>query len=148
MTPPDVHGLTSDEAATRLVEYGPNEPVTRRRSSAIVQFLRLFANPLVAILAIASAISLFLHETTDAAIIMTIVVAGTVINFWQTYRSERAVERLRASVAATATIERDGAWKETAYGTDIRAGSGCFRTRLRVIGKRSRCDHEKYEKPG
>jgi Mg2+-importing ATPase len=106
------HGLTSGEAARRLSAYGPNEPVSQHRLSAFVQFLWLFANPLVGILAVASAISLSLGQTTDAVIICVIVVAGIVINFWQTYRSQQAADRLRASVASTATVERDGAWQE------------------------------------
>jgi Mg2+-importing ATPase len=48
----------------------------------------------------------------DALIIVTIVLLGIAIDFWQTYRSERAVDRLRASVTPTATVLRDGQWQE------------------------------------
>jgi len=110
---PDRHaGLTSAEAAERLARYGPNEPVSVRRLSAIVQLIHLFANPLVVILLVASAISASLGQRTDAVIIITIVLLGNAINFWQTYRSQQAVDRLRASVAPTATVERDGRWQE------------------------------------
>jgi Mg2+-importing ATPase len=106
------HGLTSAEAARRLAESGPNDPVRVRRLSAAVQFAQLFANPLVLILLAASAISLSLGQRTDAVIIITIVLIGIGINFWETFRSQRAADRLRASVAPTATIERDGTWRE------------------------------------
>jgi Mg2+-importing ATPase len=105
-------GLTSDEAAGRLAQYGPNEAVPVHRLSAIVQFLHLFANPLVAILLVASAISVALGQQTDAMLIITIVLVGITINFWQSYRSQQAADRLRASVAPTATVERDGTWRE------------------------------------
>jgi Mg2+-importing ATPase len=105
-------GLTSAEAARRLAACGPNEPVQTRRRSALVQFLRLFANPLVAILLVASVISALLGQAVDAAIIITIVVLGVSINFWQTYRSHQAADRLRSMVAPTATVSRDGAWRE------------------------------------
>jgi P-type Mg2+ transporter len=51
-------------------------------------------------------------QATDAAIITVIVFSGVAINFWPTYRSQRAADRLRASVTATATVQRDGVWRE------------------------------------
>jgi Mg2+-importing ATPase len=104
--------LTSAEAADLLAQYGPNEPAPVRRLSLVVQLLRLFANPLVLILLVASAISAALNQRADAVIIVTIVLVGTTINFWQTYRSQQAADRLRASVSPTATVKRDGAWQE------------------------------------
>jgi Mg2+-importing ATPase len=80
--------------------------------SALVQLVHLFANPLVVILLVASTISASLGQRTDVLIIITIVLLGIAINFWQTYRSQQAADRLRASVAPTATVERDGRWQE------------------------------------
>ena len=37
---------------------------------------------------------------------------GVAINFVQTYRSHRAAERLREQVTPTATVLRDGEWRE------------------------------------
>jgi P-type Mg2+ transporter len=106
-------GLTSVEAARRLAAYGPNEPVPVRRPSAVVQLSRLFANPLVILLLVASVIAGSLGQHVDALIIVTMVVLGVSINFWQSYRSQQAAERLRSSVIPTATVLRDGAWLET-----------------------------------
>ena len=41
------------------------------------------------------------------------VVLGVSINFWQSYRSQQAAERLRSSVIPTATVLRNGTWIET-----------------------------------
>jgi Mg2+-importing ATPase len=106
-------GLSGAEAARRLAEYGPNEPAPVHRLSAIVQLLHLFANPLVIILLVASAISASLGQQVDALIIVTMVMLGVAINFWQSYRSQQAADRLRASVNPTATVLRDGTWQET-----------------------------------
>ena len=106
-------GLSGAEAARRLGEYGPNEPAPVRRLSAVVQLLHLFANPLVIILLVASAIAGTLGQAVDAVIIVTMVVLGVAINFWQSYRSQQAADQLRASVSPTATVLRDGAWQET-----------------------------------
>jgi Mg2+-importing ATPase len=108
------HGLSSAEARQRLEEVGPNTPGRPRRTSGVLHVLALFGNPLVFILLFTSGISAFLGEALDAILIVVIVLVGVAINFVQTFQSQRAVERLRASVAATATVLRDGAWTEIA----------------------------------
>ena len=95
-----------------MAQYGPNEPVHVRRFSALRQLLRLFASPLVLILLVAALLSSLLGQQADAGIIVTIVVLGVGLNFWQTFRSNRAAEALNASVMPTATVLRDGRWQE------------------------------------
>src|SRR4030095_3596107 len=79
----------------------------------LAQLFHLFANPLVIILLVASVIAGSLGEQVDALIIVMMVVVGVTINFWQSYRSQQAADRLRSSVIPTATVLRDGAWLET-----------------------------------
>jgi P-type Mg2+ transporter len=105
-------GLTSQEARQRLGETGPNELDTVQRLTGIKQFLLLFTNPLVLILLAASVISAIFGEVLDASIIVVIVLLSIALNFVQTHRSQRAVERLRATVALTALALRDGKWGE------------------------------------
>lgn len=106
------NGLTTAEAARLLAEHGPNEPAPVRRLSALVQILQQFANPLVIILLVASAVSATVGERVDALIIVTMVVLSVTVSYWQGARSQQAAERLRASVTPTATVLRDGAWAE------------------------------------
>jgi Mg2+-importing ATPase len=105
-------GLTDEEARKRLDTYGPNDTTGIKRSSGLVQFLRLFLNPLVMILLIASIVSLTLGDRVNASIVITIVLLSNILNFVQTYQSQNAVEKLRAGVAPTATVLRDGTWIE------------------------------------
>src|SRR5262249_38308925 len=64
------------------------------------------------ILLSASAVSAMLHETISAAIIALIVLLSIILNFVQSFRSQRAAERLRDQVAPTATVCRDSQWLE------------------------------------
>ncbi len=105
-------GITSEEAHKRQEKYGPNDTTGVKRISAVVQFLRLFLNPLVAILLFAGLVSAILGDWINASIIVTIVVLSNILNFVQTYQSQNAVEKLRTSVAPTATVLRDGIWTE------------------------------------
>ncbi|HZU01418.1 MAG TPA: magnesium-translocating P-type ATPase [Ktedonobacteraceae bacterium] len=105
-------GLTGAEASKRLGTYGPNETTGLKHTSPVLRFLRLFSNPLVAILLIASVISAILGDRINASIIMAIVLLSNILNFVQTSRSQNAVEKLRADVALTASVRRDGTWRE------------------------------------
>ena len=112
-------GLTSQDAVARLSQYGPNQPVPEQRSSAVKDFLRLFANPLILILLAASVVSVSLGQQIDAVIIVAMVLVGVILTFWQSYQSQQAADRLRASVAPTATALRDGAWTEVPMRTVV-----------------------------
>jgi Mg2+-importing ATPase len=111
-TESEVRGLTLEEAQARLDRFGPNEPASARQHSLLSDVLHAFANPLVLILVIAAVLSAFMGEAVDAAIIGIIVLLSTAIDVSQTYRSQRAMERLRDRVAPTATVLRGGEWRE------------------------------------
>ncbi|MGI9067812.1 MAG: magnesium-translocating P-type ATPase [Pyrinomonadaceae bacterium] len=105
-------GLSAAEARLRLSKIGPNEPVSSQRKSGLVQILQLFLNPLAIILLIASVISAAVGEILNASIIALMVLLSAALNFFQTYRSQRAVERIRKEVAPTAAVLRDANWME------------------------------------
>jgi Mg2+-importing ATPase len=105
-------GLTAREAQARLAKFGPNEPAQTQNLMGVVQVLRFFFNPLVVILLVASGAAALLGEKVDAAIIAVIVLVSGAINFVQTYHSQRAVEKLREGVAPTASVLRDGEWRD------------------------------------
>lgn len=110
--PSGAKGLSSQEAAARLSEYGLNEPASTRRYSGLREFFTALASPLVLILLCAAAISIFVGEAVDASLIISIVLIGVTINFVQSHRSQKAAEKLREQVSPTATVLRDGAWLE------------------------------------
>jgi len=103
-------GLGTDEARRRFTAIGPNEPISSRRTSGLIQILLLFVNPLAIILLVASAISAAVGELINASIIALMVLLSAALNFVQTYRSQRAVDRIRSKVAPTAAALRDGHW--------------------------------------
>jgi Mg2+-importing ATPase len=122
-------GLTSAEAQERFETAGPNEPTPVQRATLLRQLLLFLTNPLVLILLIASIIAGVLGEVVNAVIIVVMVLLSVALNFVQTARSQRAADRLRAQVAPTATVRRDGKWKEihrreVVPGDVIRLGAG------------------------
>ena len=109
-TSPD--GLSGPEARHRLDHDGPNQLATASLRARIVEAIRAALNPLLVILLIACVASGLLGQVVDAVIIGSMVMLSAGINGWQGVRSERAIRRLQAQVAPTATVRRDGCWVE------------------------------------
>ncbi len=114
-------GLTQAEATERLQKYGPNELEEVQRAGPFRMFLQQFADPMVAILLFAIAISVITvllhgsHEEEgfiDAIVISAIVLINAVFGFVQEYKSEKALDALRELSAPVAAVKRDGEWME------------------------------------
>ena len=101
------NGLSSAEAAKRLLEVGPNELQAAHRISPWEILAEQFKNVLIIILLVATAISLFLGHGIESIVIAIIVLFAVVLGFVQEYRAERAIEALRQMAAPTATVLRD-----------------------------------------
>jgi Mg2+-importing ATPase len=109
-------GLSSDEAAARLREAGPNAIGRKGRATAAGAFMRQFRSPLVLILIFAAVVSAFVGEGSEALIIGVIVLASCVLSFTQEYGASRAMDALTARIAHKAAVLRDGA--ETAIAVE------------------------------
>ena len=98
-------GLSAAEAQARLQRAGTAAPHHHR--TQLVVLLRQFANPIALILIFATVLSALLGETTDAAIILAIVLLSGLLSYWQEYGASRAVEDLLATVQVTVEVQRD-----------------------------------------
>ena len=109
------NGLTQAEAQSRLVGsagLGKANP----QWTMLLLLLSQFKSPIILILIFAAVLSLFLHDTTDAIIILLIVLVSGLLGFWQERGAADAVQKLLAVVQIKATCERDG--KPTDVHTD------------------------------
>ena len=101
-------GLSSEEAASRLEKFGPNELQAQGRVSAWSILVEQFKNVLIIILLLATALSAFLGHGVEAIAITVIVLFAVILGFIQEFRAERAIEALREMAAPCATVIRDG----------------------------------------
>ena len=101
-------GLSQEEAQKRLQEFGPNELKKEKGTSPIKHFIEQFTDILIIILLIATGLSIYLGEITDAIVIIAIVLACAILGFTQEYRSEKALEALKKMTAPTAIVLRGG----------------------------------------
>jgi len=107
-----LNGLSSIEAKKRLVLAGPNELKAKKRKSFLVQFLEEFKDLMVIILILATVLAFIGGETTDALIILFIVILNATIGFIQKFKAERAIEALKKMIAPSAKVLRDGEVKK------------------------------------
>ena len=105
-------GLTSSEAAIRQQTYGPNQLSKSSRSSGIMLFLGQFKSPITLLLIGAAILSYFLHDPTDALIIMFIVLVSSILGFWQEKGAGDAIHKLLSIVQLKANVLRDKQWAE------------------------------------
>ena len=109
-------GLSEDEARRRLGEHGRNELAARKPVPAWRKLVQQFADPLVLLLLVATAISaaLWLIER-DAALpyeaiaILAVVLLNAILGYVQEARAEQAVAALKRMSAAHANVIRGGA---------------------------------------
>jgi len=105
-------GLAEQEAENRLLEYGFNEPARKKKRTILFQIFSKFVNPLVIVLLIIAAFSLFFGEKVSAVLVILMAVMSVFLSFIQEYRAGREAERLSEMVRATATVWRDGKSRE------------------------------------
>jgi P-type Ca2+ transporter type 2C len=102
-------GLASPEAARRLVHFGPNELVPARGSGGVLTWLlRLVADPMVVLLAIAGTTYALLGDRFDALVVCAALLPIFAVTGVLEYRSDRALEELSRSAPPRARVVRDG----------------------------------------
>ncbi|MBP7527048.1 MAG: calcium-translocating P-type ATPase, PMCA-type [Syntrophorhabdaceae bacterium] len=101
-------GLSSEDAARKLHEFGPNELKAGKKKTPFMMFLDQFKDFMILILIAAAVVAGIIGELTDTLIIIVIVIANAVIGFVQEYRAEKAIEALKRMAAPMANVMRDG----------------------------------------
>jgi magnesium-transporting ATPase (P-type) len=104
----NAHGLTRTQADRRLQEYGPNTLRETARATRLATLLNQFRSPLITILLVATALTLFLREFIDSAVIAVVLILNAGIGYVQERRAEQSVRALMGMVAPHATVVREG----------------------------------------
>ena len=105
-------GLSAEEAARRLATHGPNRLPPPKKRGALVRFLAQFHNVLIYVLLAAVAVTAALGHYVDSGVILAVVLANTVIGFFQEGKAESALDAIRNMLSHTAAVLRDGRRRE------------------------------------
>jgi P-type Mg2+ transporter len=105
-------GLTADEAATRLTEFGPNVLAKDQRTGLAKLLWRALLDPLVVLLAVLAGISLATGDPRAALVMITMILLSVGLKLIQEAKADTAAARLKAMISVTATVRRGGATLE------------------------------------
>jgi len=102
-------GLTQTEARKRLAQYGPNE-IEETKTNPFLKFLTYFWGPIPWMIEAAVVLSAAARHWPDFAIILVLLLANGVVGFWEEHQAGNAIAALKAKLAITARVKRDGKW--------------------------------------
>ncbi len=109
-------GVSEEEAAARLEQYGPNEVAHERRHEWLHRLWIAVRNPLVILLTILAILTFATAESTSdyagGVVMLVMVFLGVSLRFVQETRAGNAAAKLKAMIKVTATVIRDGQPKE------------------------------------
>jgi len=108
----DPAGLSIDEAARRLGQYGPNRLPAARGNSLLVRLARQFHNALIYVLLASALITALLAHWVDCSVIVGVVLINAIIGVIQEGKAERALDAIRNMLSPNATVLRDGRRRE------------------------------------
>jgi H+-transporting ATPase len=102
-------GLSQAEAQKRLTQYGPNE-IEEKKTNPFLKFLTYFWGPIPWMIEAAVVLSAVARHWPDFGIIFLLLLANAVVGFWEEHQAGNAIAALKATLAITARVKRDGKW--------------------------------------
>ncbi|MDY6795157.1 MAG: plasma-membrane proton-efflux P-type ATPase [Actinomycetota bacterium] len=113
-------GLSSDEAASRLEKFGPNQ-LAEKKTNPLLKLLSYFWGPIAWMIEAALILSAVIGRWEDFGIIMVLLMLNAGVGFWQEHKADTAIEMLKKKLAPEARVRRDGKW-ETVPGRELVPG--------------------------
>lgn len=104
--------LSSADARKLLLEHGENTLYQKKRSIPFFVFLKKLSNPLFVLMIAISIASLAVGQVASAVIMLMMIVLSASLDFFNTYKSQQAVEKLVSRVSLKVTVIRDKEKKE------------------------------------
>lgn len=101
-------GLATPEVLARQEIYGLNRCMTHKPEGILWRFLRQFNNVLVYILLVSAVITICFAQWVDASVILGVVILNAIFGFIQEGKAQKALEAIRAMLAPTTQVIRDG----------------------------------------
>jgi H+-transporting ATPase len=103
-------GLSSEEAARRLVQYGPNV-ISEEKKHPILSLLQKFWGPVPWMLEITVILEIYLSRYVEALVIGILIVFNAILSFIQENRAQGALALLRKQLTVQSRVKRDGQWQ-------------------------------------
>ncbi|MFH0808844.1 MAG: HAD-IC family P-type ATPase [archaeon] len=103
-----INGLGEAEVKKRFSKFGQNVLREHKRKSRLRVFLGQFDSLLVWVLIVAAGLSALVGHVVDAVVIGIIILLNGGIGFFQEFKAEEIIEKLRRSLKYEVLVVRDG----------------------------------------
>src|SRR6185369_1888705 len=101
-------GLTSSQVSERQLQYGPNALQQLQSRSAWRVLVDQFASIVIALLAIAAAISWATGDVPEAIAILVVLIINAAVGFATEWQAGRALDALRRQSRTLSRVRRNG----------------------------------------
>ncbi|KFA59984.1 hypothetical protein S40285_08482 [Stachybotrys chlorohalonatus IBT 40285] len=101
-------GLSNDEAAKRLQDYGKNELGETESVQPMKIILAQIANAMTLVLIMAMAVSFGIQSWIEGGVITAVILLNVIVGFFQEYSAEKTMDSLRSLSSPTANVIRNG----------------------------------------
>lgn len=110
--PPSPHdGLSDEEAARRLAQFGENA-LSEHHVGVLERLAQFFWGPIPWMIEIAAVLSGIVRHWDDFAIILVMLLVNAGVGFWQEFKADNAIALLKQRLAPKARVKRGGVWKD------------------------------------
>jgi H+-transporting ATPase len=106
-----ITGLTEQEAARRLAEFGENSLV-EHHVGVLGRLAHFFWGPIPWMIETAAVLSAVVRHWADFVVILAMLLVNAGVGFWQEFKADNAIALLKQRLALRARVRRDGTWKD------------------------------------
>lgn len=106
-------GLNNEDVKKRLLEFGKNKLVEKKKKSTIIRFFDQFKDTMIIILLIVAALlyiygRLHSHDYTDTIVILLVIFINAIVGFIQEEKAEAVLNGLKKFETTTCKVKRNG----------------------------------------
>ena len=106
-------GLNNEDVKKRLLEFGKNKLVEKKKKSTIIRFFDQFKDTMIIILLVVAALlyiygRLHSHDYTDTIVILVVVFINAIVGFIQEEKAEAVLNGLKKFETTTCKVKRNG----------------------------------------
>lgn len=101
-------GLAGQEAARRLLQFGPNRLPEAAGASVLSIVRHQFQSPFIYVLLAAATLSMTIGQHMEAVLILAVLLVNAVIGGWQEWQAEQRVRGLKGLIRGYLPVWRDG----------------------------------------
>ena len=109
--PSDLNGLSSADARARLAQYGSNA-IREEKKTLFQRLLTYFWGPIPWMIEVAAVLSAAVQHWEDFSVIATMLIINALVGFFEEKNADDAISALKAKLAPTARVKRDGSWRD------------------------------------